>query len=157
MFRALDDSTELGRRVKEIMDRGELVPDELTISMIEDRLAQDDAVDGFILDGFPRNLAQAEALDLMLGAIGRGLDAILYFDLPDDVARERALGRAKEERRTDDTPESIDRRLAIYHEQTEPVVEHYRATGKLVPLHAARSIEAVYAEIESALDTVGAR
>jgi adenylate kinase len=157
MFRALDDSTELGRRVKGIMDRGELVPDELTISMIEDRLAHDDAVDGFILDGFPRNLTQAEALDRMLGAIGRGLDAILYFDVPDVVARERALGRAHEEGRTDDTPESIDRRLQIYHEQTEPVVEHYRATGKLVPLHAGRPIEAVWAEVESALDTVGAR
>jgi adenylate kinase len=157
MFRALDESTELGRRVKEIMDRGELVPDELTIAMIEDRLAQDDAVDGFILDGFPRNLAQAEALDRVLAAIGRGLDAILYFDLPDDISRERALGRAHEEGRTDDTPESIDRRLAIYHQQTEPTVEHYRATGKLVPLHAARPIDAVWAEIESALDTVGAR
>lgn len=157
MFRALDDASELGRQVKEIMDRGELVPDELTISMIEDRLSQDDAADGFILDGFPRNLAQAEALDRMLGAIGRGLDAILYFDLPDDVARERALGRAHEEGRTDDTPESIDRRLAIYHEQTEPVVEYYRTTGKLVPLHAGRSVEEVFAEIEEALATVGAR
>ena len=157
MFRALDASTALGRQVKELMDRGELVPDEVTISMIEDRLSQDDAVDGFILDGFPRNLAQAEALDAMLSAIGRGLDAILFFDVPDDIARERALGRAHEEGRTDDTPESIDRRLAIYHEQTEPVVEHYRVTGKLVPIHAGRPVDEVFAEIEEALATVGAR
>jgi adenylate kinase len=157
MFRALDPSTELGRQVKEIMDRGELVPDEVTISMIEERLSQDDAVDGFILDGFPRNLNQATALDAMLAGIGRGLDAILYFDVPDEIARERALGRAHEEGRTDDTAESIDRRLAIYHEQTEPVVEHYRATGKLVPLHAGRTPDEVFAEIEDALATVSAR
>ena len=157
MFRALDDSTELGREVKAIMERGELVPDETTIRMIEDRLAQDDAVDGFVLDGFPRNLAQARALDAMLAGIGRGLDAILFFDLPDDIALERMQGRAGEEGRGDDTPEAMRRRLEIYHEQTEPVVEHYRATGKLVPLHAARSVDAVFAEIQAALDTVGAR
>jgi adenylate kinase len=157
MFRALDDSTELGREVQAIMERGELVPDEVTIRLIEDRLAQDDAVDGFILDGFPRNLAQAEALDRMLAGIGRRLDAILFFDLPDDVARERMRGRAEEEGRADDTPEAMAKRLAIYHEQTEPVVEHYRATGKLVPLHAGRSVEDVFAEIESALATVSAR
>jgi adenylate kinase len=157
MFRALDDSTELGRRVGELMARGELVPDETTIAMIEERLAQDDAVDGFVLDGFPRTLAQAEALDAMLAAIGRGLDAILFFDLPDDVALERMQGRASVEGREDDNEEAMRRRLAIYHRQTVPVVEHYRAGGKLVPLHAARSVDAVWAEIESALDTVGTR
>jgi adenylate kinase len=157
MFRALDDSTELGREVQALMERGELVPDETTIRMIESRLAQDDALDGFILDGFPRNPAQAQALDAMLGGIGRGLDAILFFDLPDDIALERMRGRAEEEGRSDDTPEAIRRRLEIYHEQTVPVVEHYRATGKLVPLHAGRSVEEVFAEIESALATVSAR
>jgi adenylate kinase len=157
MFRALDGSTELGREVAAVMARGELVPDEITIRMIEERLAQDDAVDGFILDGFPRNLAQAEALDAMLAGIGRGLDAILFFDLPDDVALERMQGRAREEGRADDTPEAIAKRLAIYHEQTVPVVEHYRASGKLVPLHAGRTVDEVFAEIQAALDTVGAR
>jgi adenylate kinase len=152
MFRALDDSTELGREVKAIMARGELVPDETTIRMIEGRLSEDDAV-----GGFPRNLAQARALDAMLAAIGRRLDAILFFDLPDDVAVERMRGRAAEEGRADDTPEAMAKRLEIYHEQTEPVVEHYRATGKLVPLHADRSVEEVFAEIESALATVSAR
>jgi adenylate kinase len=157
MFRALDDSTELGREVKAIMERGELVPDETTIRMIEDRLSQHDAVDGFVLDGFPRNLAQARALDAMLAGIGRSLDAILFFDLPDDVALERMKGRAGEEGRGDDTPEAMRRRLQIYHDQTVPVVEHYRASGKLVPLHATRSVDEVFAEIESALDTVGTR
>ncbi len=157
MFRALDDSTELGRQVNAIMARGELVPDETTIQMIEERLSQDDAVDGFVLDGFPRNLAQARALDAMLGGIGRGLDAILFFDLPDDIALERMRGRAEDEGRADDTPEAMRKRLAIYHEQTVPVVEHYRATGKLVPLHAGRSVDEVFAEVGAALDTVGTR
>jgi adenylate kinase len=152
MFRAERAAgTDFGRRVGEIMERGELVPDDLTIAMIESRLQQDDARDGFVLDGFPRNLTQADALDAMLGSIARGLDAILYFDVPDDVGFERALKRAQEESRADDTAEAIRRRLEIYHDETEPIVEHYRATGKLVPLHAARSIEEVYREIQQAL------
>ncbi len=156
MFRALDTSTELGRRVKEIMDAGTLVPDEITVAMIEKRLSQSDAEGGFVLDGFPRNLAQSEALDAMLEGIGRGLDAILFFDVPDEVGMERALRRAEIEGRSDDTPEAIAKRLAVYHEQTEPIVEHYRATGKLVPLHADRSIDEVWAEISAALEQVEA-
>ena len=155
MFRALDDSTDLGREVKEIMERGDLVPDGVTVRMIRERLAADDAARGFILDGFPRNLAQAEALDAMLGEIGRKLDVIFFFDLDDETARERALGRAHEEGRADDTPETIARRLSIYHEQTEPVVEYYRTTGKLVPLHAARSVEEVFTEISDTLEFAG--
>jgi adenylate kinase len=157
MFRALDDASPRGREVNEIMERGDLVPDEITIQMIRERLADDDAGDGFILDGFPRNLTQAEALDEMLREIGRGLDVIFFFDLDDETAKERALGRAHEEGRVDDTPETIAHRLAIYHQQTEPVVEYYRTTGKLVPLHAGRTVEEVFNEVESALDTVGAR
>jgi adenylate kinase len=158
MFRvAIAGDTELGRQVEPILASGSLVPDELTIALIEERLAEDDAQDGFVLDGFPRTLVQAEALDALLSAIGRDLDAVLFFDLPDEVARERVLGRAREEGRADDTPDVIDRRLAIYHQDTEPVVERYRATGKLVPLHAARSVGDVFAEIQSALDQVGAR
>ena len=156
MFRALDDATPLGREVKAIMDRGDLVPDEITIAMIRERLNDPDALGGFILDGFPRNLAQAEALDGMLAEIGRTLDAVLFFDLDDATATERALGRAHEEGRTDDTPESIARRLAVYHSQTEPVVEYYRTSGKLVPLHAERAVDEVQLEIEKALDLVDA-
>ena len=154
MFRALDEATPLGREVNAIMERGDLVPDEITIRMIRERLAADDASEGFILDGFPRNLAQAEALDAMLGEIGRTLDAVLFFDLSDEVATERMRGRALEEGREDDAPEVIARRLAIYHEQTEPVVERYRATGKLVPIHAERTIGEVAAEIGEALELV---
>jgi adenylate kinase len=156
MFRALDTSTELGRKVKAIMDDGLLVPDDATIAMIRDRLAQPDAQDGFVLDGFPRTLAQADALDEMLGGIGRGLDAILFFDVPDEVGLERALKRAELENRSDDTPEAIAKRLDVYHSETEPIVEHYRATGKLVPLHAERSIDEVWNEISQALEQVPA-
>ncbi len=158
MFRmAIAADTDLGREVEPILASGSLVPDELTVAIIEARLAEDDAQDGFVLDGFPRTLVQAEALDALLSAIGRDLDAVLFFDLPDDVARERALGRSHEEGRPDDTPEVLDRRLAIYHADTEPVVERYRTTGKLVPLHAGRSVNEVFTEIQAALDQVGAR
>jgi len=155
MFRAaIAAGTELGRRVAPILDSGELVPDDVTVALIRERLGEEDAADGFVLDGFPRNLAQAEALDEMLGSIDRELDAILFFDLPDDVAVERLLRRAELEGRADDTPEVIARRLAIYHEDTEPIVEHYRATGKLVPLHAGLSVDDVWAEVETALEVV---
>ena len=152
MFRALDGRSDLGREVNEIMERGDLVPDDVTVRMIRGRLAEDDAGRGFVLDGFPRNLPQAEALDAMLRDIDRRLDVIFFFDLDDETAKERALGRAHEEGRADDTPETIARRLAIYHDQTEPVVEYYRTSGKLVPLHAARSVEEVYSEIRKALE-----
>ena len=153
MFRAaVAQGSELGRRVEPILATGELVPDELTVALIRERLTEPDAVDGFILDGFPRNLAQAEALDAMLAEIGHTLDAVLFFDLSDEIATERIHGRARDEGREDDTPEAISRRLAIYHEQTELVVERYRATGKLVPLHAERTIGEVAAEIDGALD-----
>jgi len=153
MFRAaVTVGTELGRRVEPILASGDLVPDDLTVALIRERLSEQDARDGFVLDGFPRNLTQAEALDGMLAEIGRGLDAVLFFDLSDELAVERIRGRALDEGRDDDSPDAIARRLAIYHEQTEAVVERYRATGKLVPLHAARSIEEVSTEIEAALD-----
>jgi adenylate kinase len=153
MFRAaIAAGTELGRRVEPILAAGQLVPDDLTVDLIRERLAEPDAERGFVLDGFPRTLAQAEALDAMLVDIERILDAVLFFDLADDVAVERLRMRAEDEGREDDTPDAIARRLAIYHEQTEPVVERYRATGKLVPLHADRSIEQVADEIAQALE-----
>lgn len=152
MFRAaVDEGTDLGRRVEPILASGELVPDELTIALIRDRLSRDDAAAGFVLDGFPRNLVQAEALDEMLWAIGRPLDVVLFFDLDDETATVRMLGRARDENRGDDTPEVMARRLAIYHEQTEPVVERYRAAGTLRALDAGRTVDEVFAQIETAL------
>ena len=156
MFRAaIAAGTELGRQVEPILASGDLVPDELTVALIRERLSLPDAADGFVLDGFPRNLAQAEELDEMLAEIGRSLDAVLFFDIPDEVALERIASRAAEEGRHDDQADAIARRLAIYHDHTEPVVERYRATGKLVPLHAARSIGEVAAEIAAALELLG--
>ena len=152
MFRAaIARETPLGLRVKPILESGELVPDELTIGLIRERLAEDDAHAGFVLDGFPRNIAQTKALDDLLAALERPLSAVLEFELPDEVSVERLLGRAAEEGRADDTPETIARRLEIYHRDTAPLSEHYRATGKLSVLHADRSIDEVWAEIERAL------
>ena len=94
------------------------------------------------------------ALDSMLGGIGRGLDAILFFDIPDEVGMERALRRAELENRLDDTRDVIAKRLEIYHSETEPIVEHYRATGKLVPLHGARSVDEVWVEVSAALNQI---
>ena len=157
MFRAaIAAGSELGTQVEPILASGKLVPDAITIALIRERLLQDDAREGFVLDGFPRNLPQAEALDEMLGEIGRTLDAILLFDLPDDVATERMLRRAGDEGRPDDTPDVIAERLRTYHEQTEPVVEHYRVTGRLVPLHGERAIDEVWTEVQDALERVAA-
>ena len=156
MFRAaIAAGTELGRRVGPILAAGELVPDELTVALIRERLSQPDARDGFVLDGFPRTLEQAEELDAMLAEIGRSLDAVLFFDIPDEVAVERLVIRAEQEGREDDQPDVIARRLAIYHELTEPVVERYRATGTLVPLHASGTVGEVAAEIADALELLG--
>jgi adenylate kinase len=156
LFRAaIARGTPLGRLVQPLLDAGKLVPDEVTIQLIREQLAE--ATGGFVLDGFPRNLAQAEALDTMLEDIERPLTIILLLELDDDIARERLLERARIEGRADDTPDVIERRLATYHEHTEPVVEHYLATGKLVKMHAERSIEEVWAEIQDALETAQAR
>lgn len=153
MFReAIASGSELGQKVQPILESGALVPDDLTVGLIQDRLANPDALRGFILDGFPRNQAQAEVLDEMLASIGRRLDAVLFLDLPDEIATERMLARAEIESRPDDTPDVIATRLAGYHDVTEPIVEHYRAAGTLVPLHAERTINEVYAEIQDALD-----
>ena len=152
MFRAaVAAGSELGQRVDPILARGDLVPDELTVALIRERLGEPDARRGFVLDGCPRTEAQADALESLLAEIGRRLDAVLFFDLSDEVATERMLARATVENRRDDTPAVIARRLATYHAETEPIVEHYRVTGRLVPLHADRTIGEVYAEIADAL------
>ena len=159
MFRAaIADGTELGRRVEPILAAGELVPDELTVALIRERLSEPDATRGFVLDGFPRNLAQAEALDAMLTEIDRELDLVLFFDLDQVTSTERLRKRAALEGRDDDTPDAIARRLELYHEQTAPLVELYRASGRLVPIRAERTIDEVANEIAEALDLLdGAR
>ena len=154
---AIAAGTPLGLRVKPIYDAGELVPDDLMIELIRERLGEDDAEDGFILDGFPRTMVQAEALDAMLKDIGRELTVVFELQIADERCVERLLKRAAAEGRVDDTPEVISTRLARYHEETEPLIEHYRATGNLVGIHADRPINEVFAEIQRALEQVAVR
>lgn len=149
--------TELGLRVKPIYDAGRLVSDELVIEVLRDRIMRPDASAGFVLDGFPRTMPQAEALDRMLQEVERELDVVFELQVSDEECLARLTRRAEEEQRTDDTPEVIARRLALYHEQTEPLVEHYRSSGKVVGIHAERSIDAVFAEIQETLEQVAAR
>ena len=154
---AIAAGTELGRKVKPILARGDLVPDEDMISLIRERLSRDDTADGFVLDGFPRTMAQAEALDAMLREIGRELTIVFELQLPEAVCMERLLRRARLEGRVDDTPDVVKHRLDLYHRETEPLIEHYRATGKLVGIHADRPIPEVFAEIQEALDHLSVR
>jgi adenylate kinase len=149
---AIADGTELGRRVKPILDRGDLVPDDLMIELIRHRLDELDTANGFILDGFPRTYGQAEALDAMLAEIDRALLVVLEFQLPDEVAYERLLGRG----RSDDMPDMIRHRLDIQRVPDE-VVAYYRAKGILVGVQADRSVDEVFADVQSVLQTAAAR
>jgi adenylate kinase len=154
---AMATGTELGRQVKPIYDAGQLVPDDLMIALIRERLGADHAREGFVLDGFPRTMRQAEALEEMLREIGRGLDVVFEFQLADQVGRERMLRRAAEEGRTDDTPEAIDERLRLYHEETEPLIEYFRTRGNLVGIHADRTVQEVFRELQQTLEQVAVR
>jgi len=158
MFRAaIAAGTPLGLQVQPLLASGQLVPDDLTIGLIRARLQEPDALGGFVLDGFPRTMAQAGALDAMLAGIGRGLDVVLELLVAEEVCVERMLGRAREEGRGDDTPEVIAARLEVYGRETVPVVEHYRATGRLVGIRAERTPDAVFAEIQDTLEQVEER
>ncbi|MDX6493217.1 MAG: adenylate kinase [Gaiellaceae bacterium] len=154
---AMAAGTELGRRITPIYDAGELVPDELMIELIRERLSQPDAEQGFVLDGFPRTLEQADALDDMLLEIGSPLDVVFDLQIDEPTTVLRLLGRAQEEGRSDDTPEAIAKRLELFRDATMPVIEHYRAQGKVVGLHAAGTVNEVFNEIQEALEQVGAR
>jgi adenylate kinase len=154
---AMAAGTELGRAVKPIYDSGGLVPDDLMIALIRERLGEEDAREGFILDGFPRTMPQAEALEEMLREIGRDLDVVFELQVPDRVGRERMLKRAAEEGRTDDAPEAIDERLRLYHQETAPLIEYYRTRHNLVGIHADRPVNEVFAEIQQTLEQVAVR
>jgi len=151
--------TPTGRMLKEVMDRGELVSDELLIAMIRDRLDRGDTLPGFVLDGFPRTMVQAEALDELLGELGRSIDIVFEFQVPDRrQLLDRLLKRAAEETRSDDTPEAIQARLETYERETAPLVEYYRTRlGNVVGIHADRSIDEVFHELQEALSSVEAR
>jgi adenylate kinase len=154
---AMAEGTELGERIKPIYDAGQLVPDDLMVDLIRERLGEEDARDGFVLDGFPRTMPQAEALGEMLHEIERDLDVVFELQVPDEVGRARMLRRADEEGRTDDTPEAIDQRLRLYHEQTKPLIEYYRSRANLVGIHGDRPVDQVFAEIQQALEQVAVR
>jgi adenylate kinase len=154
---AIAEGSELGLKVKPIYDEGRLVPDELMVDLIRDRLGHDDTAEGFVLDGFPRTLAQAEALDELLEELGRPLNVVLELQLPKEVTIERLRLRAVDEGRADDTPEAIETRLQLYHQQTEPLIEHYRARGSLVGIPADVTIEQVFAGVQKALEQAAVR
>lgn len=154
---AIMDGTELGKQVRPIYDRGELVPDEFMIALIRERLEQEDADGGFVLDGFPRTMEQARALDEMLRGVGRELSVVFELQISDEECLRRLLERAEREGRADDTPEVIRKRLELYHSETEPLVEYYRARGNLVGIHAERTIEEVFEEIQEALEQAAVR
>ncbi|HET8557756.1 MAG TPA: adenylate kinase [Gaiellaceae bacterium] len=156
-MRELD--TPVARELRAVLDRGDLVDDELMIELIRDRLSRGDTVGGFVLDGFPRTMAQAEALDELLRELGRELDIVFDLQVPKrEMLLERLLRRAAEEGRADDTPEVIGRRLELYESETAPLVDYYRThQANVVGIHADRSVDEVFHEVERSLESVEAR
>jgi len=182
MLRAnVKDGTELGRKAKEFMDAGDLVPDDLIVAMAAERLEQDDAQDGFILDGFPRTEAQAEALDAQLAKMGRRVTAALLIEVPDEQVIRRLSGRRvcvksghnyhvefdppKHEgvcdqdgsrlvQRDDDKPEVIKHRLGVYHEKTKPLVDYYDGHGLLRRIDGTRAPTDVHGHIRAVIATL---
>ena len=139
------------------MAAGDLVPDDIIVSIVRQRLPESEAGPGVLLDGFPRTLEQAEALDDVLLEIGSPLDVVFDLQIDEQTCIERLVGRAREEGRSDDTPEAIATRLQLFRDATLPVIEHYRAQGKVVGVHAAGTVNEVFNEIQEALEQVGAR
>jgi adenylate kinase len=182
MLRAnVKDGTDLGKQAKDYMDKGELVPDELIVAMARERLSEPDAQDGFILDGFPRTIEQAKALDGQLAELKRRVTAAVLIDVPDDEVVRRLSGRRvcvkaghnyhvefdppKREgvcdqdgsrliQRDDDKPEVIRNRLGVYHEQTEPLVEYYDKQGLMRRIDGTRSPEEVHNHIRAVIATL---
>ncbi|MFN2164951.1 MAG: adenylate kinase [Anaerolineae bacterium] len=170
----LKKETELGLEARQYMDRGELVPDEVTVSMVRERLSRPDAARGAILDGFPRNIAQAEALEALLNDLGARLDAVFYIEVPKDVLLKRLSGRwtcrscgamyheifnppeqpgvcdrcgGELYQRPDDTPETQRHRIEVYFEQTAPLIDYYRDRGGLVEVDGRQGIEEIQADL----------
>ncbi len=149
---AIAEGSDVGTRVKSVVESGQLVPDDLMIDLIRARIAAEDTDAGFILDGFPRTTAQAEALDTMFGDIGRNFSVVFALQLGDQVAIERLLLRGELEGRVDDNPEAIAKRLAAYHRETEPLVEYYRTRGNFVTIPADRTEGEVFDELQEVLE-----
>jgi adenylate kinase len=141
----------LGLAAKEVMARGELVSDAILLGMLEDRLSRPDTAGGFILDGYPRNLAQADALDGLLNRLKQAFDCAVQLDVPMELLVERIAGRAKAEGRADDSPESVRTRLKVYDDQTAPVIEYYRQHGQLTVVDGVGDLDAVFTRILEAI------
>lgn len=153
---AVKAGTPLGLKAKAVMEAGQLVSDDIVLGMLEERLAQPDAKAGFILDGYPRNLAQCEALQALLARIGQPLDIAVKLDVPNELIVERIAGRAEKEGRKDDTPETVRERLRVYAEQTEPVATHFAEAGQLVTVDGVGELDVVLQRILDALPRAGA-
>jgi len=151
---AVREGTPLGRQAQAIMAKGELVPDDLMIGLIRERVAQRDAREGFILDGFPRTVPQAEALEALLSGNGDALSAVLNFSVPEPELVERMLQRARAEGREDDRPETIRERLRVYRDKTEPLIGYYRKKDLVVEVPGVGTIPEITARVESALKSV---
>ncbi len=140
----------LGKQAKAIMESGGLVSDEIVLGMIEERLGKDDVGNGFMLDGFPRTLPQAEALDRMLGRLGQPLDVVLFFDVDYGEIMQRLLAR----QRADDNEETIRKRLEVYESQTAPLIDYYKSRGNLRLVQGMGEVDAITRRIFKILDDV---
>ena len=142
----------LGLQAKAVMEAGNLVSDDIVLGMLEERLLKPDTGNGFILDGYPRNLVQAHALDALLARIGQPADVAVQLDVATDLLVDRLSGRAKLEGRADDSPDAVRKRLAVYSEQTAPVVDFYRNQGKLACVHGEGGMDEVFVRILEAIN-----
>jgi adenylate kinase len=155
IFRAnVSEGTELGRKAQEFMDAGEYVPDEITNQMVRNRIDEPDAVSGFLLDGYPRTVAQVEELDGMITFTGHALDAVVVLTVDADVLVQRLLERARTEGRADDTEEVIRRRQEVYAEQTAPLIDVYRGRDLLLEVDGVGAVDEVTSRIFAALEGV---
>jgi len=148
---AIAAGTDLGRQAKTYYDRGELVPDALVVGMLGERLQVPDAARGFILDGFPRTIAQAEALERLLKDLGRDLDRVVFFEVSEPELLRRLTARRAVEQRADDTDETVKNRLRVYATQTAPLLEHYRNRSRLVSVAGEGAVDAIRGAVRQAL------
>jgi adenylate kinase len=148
---AVKAGTPLGLQAKAVMEAGGLVSDEIVLGMLEERLTAGDTGNGFILDGYPRNLAQANALDALLKKLGQPMDIAIQLDVDTELLISRLAGRAQVEGRADDSPEAVRNRLKVYNEATAPVVDYYRNAGRLACLNGVGAMDEVFQRILEAL------
>ena len=148
---AVKAGTPLGLQAKAVMEAGQLVSDDIVLGLLEERLAQPDTRPGFILDGYPRNVAQANALDALLGRVGQPLHAVVKLNVPDAAIIKRCEIRFEQEHRADDNPETVRKRLAVYAEQTAPVADFYAKRGLLTEIDGVGTIETIGDRVLAAL------